>query len=87
MLGEPSRVALITTSFGSIEASGIGISGVELGRVSVKSCVCPFSYSEYDSILLYFSSQLHYVQADSLNELQECLYWYRHTDITFYDLV
>ena len=54
MLGEPSRVALITTSFGSIEASGIGISGVQLGRISVKSCVCAFSYNEYDSILLYF---------------------------------
>ena len=49
MLGEPSRVALITTSFGSIEASGIGISGVQLGRISVKSCVCAFSYYEMQS--------------------------------------
>ena len=74
MLGEPARVALITTSFGSIEASGICISGVQLKRISVKSCVCVFSYNEYDSILLYFSLQLHYVQADSLNELRESLY-------------
>ena len=69
MLGEPSRVALITTSFGSIEALGIGISGVQLGSISIKSCVCPFSFNEYDSILSYLFSQLHYVQGDSLNEL------------------
>ena len=55
VLGEPSRVALLITSFGSIEALGIG--------------VCAFSFNEYDSILSYFSSQLHYVQADSLEEL------------------
>ena len=54
MLGEPSRVALITTSFGSIEALGIGISGVQLGSISIKSCVCAFSFNEYDSTLLYF---------------------------------
>ena len=54
MLGEPSRVALITTSFGSIEALGIGISGVQLGSISIILCVCPFSFNEYDSILSYF---------------------------------
>ena len=74
MLGESSRVGSITTSFGSIEALGIGISGVQLGSISIKSCVCAFSFNEYDSILLYFSSQLLYVQADSLNELQKSLY-------------
>ena len=61
MLGEPSRVALISTSFGSNEALGIDISGVQLGSISIKSCVCVFS-------------KLHNVQADSLNELQETLY-------------
>ena len=69
VLGEPSRVALLITSFGSIEALGIGISGAQLGSISIKPCVCAFSFNEYDSILSYFSSQLHYVQADSLEEL------------------
>ena len=73
-MGEPSRVALITTSFGSIEASGICISGVQLGRISVKSCVCAFHIMNMILYCYIFSLQLHYVQADSLNELQESLY-------------
>ena len=45
MLGESSRVALITTSFGSIEALGIGMSGVQLKSISMKSSVCEFSFN------------------------------------------
>ena len=54
MMVEPSGIALISTSSGSIEALGISISGVELGSISIKSGVCAFSFNEYYSILLYF---------------------------------
>ena len=70
MLGKSSRVALITNSFGSIKALGTGISAVTLGSISIKSSVCAFSFNR----ILYcyiFSSQLRYVQADSLKELRE----------------
>ena len=51
MFGEPSRVALITTSFGSVETLGIGISGVQPGSTSIESCVWAFSFNEYESII------------------------------------
>ena len=49
---EYSRVALITTSFASIEALSVGMSGVQLEIFSNKSCVCEFSFNEYGCILL-----------------------------------
>ena len=50
MLGESSRVAIISTSFVSNEALGIGKSGVQLGSISIKSSVSAVSFNEYDSI-------------------------------------
>ena len=47
MLGDSSRVALISTSFGSIKALGIGISGVQLESILVRSSVNEFSFNEY----------------------------------------
>ena len=66
MLGESSRVAIISTSFVSNEALGIAKSGVQLGSISIKSGVCAVPFNEYDSI--------EYVQAKSLNELRGSLY-------------
>ena len=66
MLGESSRVALISTSSVSIEALGIGKSGVQLVSVSIKSSVCAVPFNEYDYI--------EYVQAESLHELRGSLY-------------
>ena len=54
MLGEYSRVVLISTSFVSFEVLRIGLSAVQLGNISIKSSVCAFSFIEYDSILLCF---------------------------------
>ena len=46
ILGDSSRVALISTLFGSIKALGIGISGVQLGSISVKSSVYEFTFND-----------------------------------------
>ena len=53
ILGDSSRVALISTSFGSIKALGIGISGVHLGSISVRLSVYEFSFNEYDSVIFF----------------------------------
>ena len=45
ILGDSSRVALISTLFGSIKALGIGISGVQLGSISVRSSVYEFTFN------------------------------------------
>ena len=52
-MGESSRVALISTSFGSIEALGVGISGMQLETISIKSSVCAFSF--YAVILFLYN--------------------------------
>ena len=53
------------------------MSAVQLGSISIESNICAFSFNEYDSVLLYFSSQLCYqLLKKSLNELQRS-----HVDI------
>ena len=73
MLGESSKVALISTSFVLIEALGVDISRVQLGGISVKSNVCAVPFNEHDPI--------GSVQAENLNELQGSLYWYWHSHL------
>ena len=46
ILGDSSRVALISTLFGSIKALGIGISGEQLGSISVRSSVYEFTFND-----------------------------------------
>ena len=66
MLGESSRVALISTSFVLIEALGVDISRVQLASISVKSNVCAIPFNEHDPI--------GSIQAENLNKLQGSLY-------------
>ena len=50
MLGESSKVALISTSFVLIEALCVDISRVQLGSISVKSNVCAVPFNKHDPI-------------------------------------
>ena len=57
MLDESSKVAFI-----SIEALGIGISGLQLRGISIRSSVCAFSFHEYDSVIFFLYNYVMFKQ-------------------------